>query len=66
MFEWCGNGVVEGDWTDVDVELKVARSLVSCFWETEEEEDETGAHEDGKEVEGPLPAKRIAGCYETD
>lgn len=66
MFGRCGDGVVEGDWTDVDVELEVSGSLVSCFWEAEEEEDETCAHEDGEEVEGPLPAKRIAGCYETD
>lgn len=60
MFGGCGDRVVEGDWTDVDVELEVAGSLVSCFWKAEEEEDETGAHEDREEVEGPLPAERIA------
>jgi len=33
VFGWCGDGVVEGDWADVDVELEVAGSLVGCFWE---------------------------------
>jgi hypothetical protein len=56
MFGWRGSGVVERDWADVDVELKVSRSLVSCLWKEKEEEDEAGAHEDGEEVEGPLPA----------
>ena len=56
VFGRCGDGVVEGDWADVDVELEVSGSLVSCFGKEEEEEDEAGAHEDGEEVEGPLPA----------
>jgi len=55
-FRWKGRGIGEGYWTHIDVDLKVARTLVGCFWEEEEEEDEAGAHEDGEEVEGPLPA----------
>lgn len=55
-FWWEGNWLVERDWTDVDVDLEIARSLVGCFWEKEEEEDEARGHEDGQEVEGPLPA----------
>jgi hypothetical protein len=51
-----GRGMVEGYWTHVNVNLKVTGSLVGCFWEEEEEEDEACAHKDGKEVEGPLPA----------
>jgi hypothetical protein len=66
VFGWCGDRVVERDWADVDVELKISGPLVGCLRKEEEEEDEAGAHEDGEEVEGPLPAQRIAGCYEAN
>jgi hypothetical protein len=56
VFGRYGSGVVERHWANVDVELKVSRSLISCLRKKKEEEDEAGAHEDREEVEGPLPA----------
>lgn len=53
---WRGDGIVKRDRPDIDVELEVSGSLISCFGEKQEEEDEAGAHEDREEVEGPLPS----------
>jgi hypothetical protein len=56
VFGWYRNGIVKRHWADVDIKLKVSRSLVSCLRKEKEEEDEAGAYEDGEEVKGPLPA----------
>jgi hypothetical protein len=53
---WRGDGIVKRNWPDIDVELEVSGSLVSCFGKEKEEEDEAGTHEDREKVEGPLPS----------
>ena len=66
MFRRRWNWVVEGHWTHIDVDLKIARSLISCFGKEEEEHDKACGHEYCKKVKGPLPAEVVSSGYHSD